>query len=174
VNWGKVLRSTLTCLDGKDEVMSESMVVSSPVGNLELTVSEGFLIKVEFVEDPVTATENELLSKTAFQLEEYFSGKRKNFELPLKMKGTPFQEAVWNSLLEIPYGSTYSYQDIAEKINNPKAVRAIGQANKANALPIIVPCHRVIGKDKSLTGYAGKQFDKKEKLLMVEAHGVKS
>jgi methylated-DNA-[protein]-cysteine S-methyltransferase len=153
----------------------ESMVVSSPLGNLKLTVSEGFLTRVDFVaEAPVPVPENELLSKAALQLEEYFSGTRKDFDLPLKMNGTPFQESVWNCLLGIPYGSTCSYKDIAEKINNPKAVRAIGQANKANALPIIVPCHRVIGKDKSLTGYAGKQLDKKEKLLLVEMQGSKS
>ncbi|WP_456271747.1 methylated-DNA--[protein]-cysteine S-methyltransferase [Bacillus sp. AK031] len=152
----------------------ESMVVSSPLGNLRLTAAEGCLTRVAFVEEPVSAPENELLSKAASQLEEYFSGTRKDFELPLKMEGTIFQEAVWNCLLEIPYGSTWSYKDIAEKINNPKAVRAIGQANKANALPIIVPCHRVIGKDKSLTGYAGKQIDKKEKLLLIERQKGKS
>jgi methylated-DNA-[protein]-cysteine S-methyltransferase len=147
---------------------SESMVIFSPVGNLKLTAEGEYLTKVEFVAEPESDTENELLIEAAAQLNEYFKGERELFELPLKIQGTPFQESVWNALLDIPYGSTCSYKDIAERIDKPKAVRAIGQANKANSLPIIIPCHRVVGKDQSLTGYAGKQVDKKEILLRVE------
>jgi methylated-DNA-[protein]-cysteine S-methyltransferase len=147
---------------------SESMVIFSPVGNLKLTAEGEYLTKVEFVAEPESDTENELLIEAAAQLNEYFKGERELFELPLKIQGTPFQESVWKALMDIPYGSTCSYKDIAERIDKPKAVRAIGQANKANSLPIIIPCHRVVGKDQSLTGYAGKQVDKKEILLRVE------
>lgn len=111
---------------------------------------------------------HEVLCETKKQLSEYFSGERKEFQLPLKITGTPFQLAVWEALNEIPYGETKNYQQIAERIQNPKAVRAVGQANKANNFPIIVPCHRVIGKNNRLTGYAGKQTHIKEKLLILE------
>jgi methylated-DNA-[protein]-cysteine S-methyltransferase len=109
-----------------------------------------------------------LLENAVQQLDEYFHGKRKEFHLPLKWKGTEFQEQVWRALCEIPYGTTVSYSDIAEKIGRPKAVRAVGQANRANELAIFVPCHRVIGKDRSLTGYAGNRTDVKERLLQLE------
>lgn len=109
-----------------------------------------------------------LLQKAALQLEEYFAGSRIHFDLPLKIEGTEFQTKVWNQLIAIPYGETRSYQDVATLIGNQKAVRAIGQANKANKLPIFIPCHRVIGKDKSLTGYAGTRINIKEELLLLE------
>ncbi|WP_113927713.1 methylated-DNA--[protein]-cysteine S-methyltransferase [Bacillus sp. P14.5] len=147
---------------------TESMVVSSPIGNLRITAEDECLTKVEFVTDPESQSQNDILKETSVQLEEYFSGRRQNFNLPLKLKGTPFQEKVWKSLCEIPFGSTRTYKDIADGIEHPKAVRAIGQANKANKLPIIIPCHRVVGKNRTLTGYAGKQLDKKEILLQVE------
>ena len=89
------------------------------------------------------------------QLEEYFSGKRRNFELNLRPQGTAFQLSVWNALQRIPYGETRSYMEIADVIGNPKAVRAVGAANGRNPLPIVVPCHRVIGADGSLTGFGG-------------------
>ncbi|WP_456275776.1 methylated-DNA--[protein]-cysteine S-methyltransferase [Bacillus sp. AK128] len=109
------------------------------------------------------------LLKTAFkQLNEYFLGERTIFTLPLDKKGTPFQQQVWEALQEIPYGKTCSYQEVATRVNNPKAVRAIGQANRANPFPIIVPCHRVIGKNKNLTGYAGNKVHIKEMLLSIE------
>jgi methylated-DNA-[protein]-cysteine S-methyltransferase len=108
------------------------------------------------------------LLETAKQLHEYFAGNRKEFDLPLEVEGTNFQKAVWNQLCLIPFGETRSYLDIAVSIDNPKAVRAIGQANRANKYPIIIPCHRVIGKNNSLTGYAGTRVDLKEKLLKLE------
>ncbi|WP_421385410.1 methylated-DNA--[protein]-cysteine S-methyltransferase [Bacillus salacetis] len=144
------------------------MVISSPIGNLKITAEEGCLTKLEFVTDAEADSENGLLREAAAQLKAYFKGERQVFDLPLKMEGTHFQESVWNALKDIPYGSTCSYKDIAEKIDKPKAVRAIGQANKANSLPILIPCHRVVGKNNSLTGYAGSQVDKKEILLRVE------
>ncbi|AEH48828.1 methylated-DNA--[protein]-cysteine S-methyltransferase [Parageobacillus thermoglucosidasius] len=109
-----------------------------------------------------------LLESAVQQLDEYFHGKRQTFHLPLKWKGTKFQEQVWQALCEIPYGTTVSYSDIAEKIGRPKAVRAVGQANRANELAIFVPCHRVIGKNGSLTGYAGSRIDAKALLLELE------
>lgn len=109
-----------------------------------------------------------LLLETRKQLDEYFHQNRTQFQLPIKLVGTPFQQAVWTALLQIPYGETKNYQQIATMIENPKAVRAVGQANKANKLPIIVPCHRVIGKNNQLTGYAGTQIQIKEKLLLLE------
>lgn len=109
-----------------------------------------------------------LLEEAKKQFDEYFAGTRTAFELPLKPQGTHFQQAVWSALMEIPYGRTWSYSDLAGKIDNPKAVRAVGQANRSNRLPIIIPCHRVIGKNKSLTGYAGARTDLKEKLLKLE------
>lgn len=122
-------------------------------------------------EDPNLITfqpENPILCECKYQLEEYFVGARRVFDLPLAQCGTDFQQAVWQQLPLIPYGETRSYLDIAENIGKPKAVRAIGQANKANRYPIIIPCHRVIGKNSTLTGYAGTRVDLKEKLLRLE------
>ncbi|MDE6123887.1 MAG: methylated-DNA--[protein]-cysteine S-methyltransferase [Eubacterium sp.] len=101
------------------------------------------------------------------QLNEYFGGTRKAFDLPIEMHGTEFQLKVWNELRNIPYGETRSYKDIARKIGNPRAVRAVGGANNKNKLMIVVPCHRVIGTDGSLTGYAGG-IEVKKKLLDLE------
>ena len=95
-----------------------------------------------------------LLSRTAKQLEEYFQGKRKNFNIPIKQKGTPFQQRVWKALQEIPYGEVATYGEIAGKIGSPKAARAVGMANHNNNIPIIIPCHRVIGANGKLVGYA--------------------
>ncbi|QHZ46536.1 methylated-DNA--[protein]-cysteine S-methyltransferase [Bacillus sp. NSP9.1] len=109
-----------------------------------------------------------LLLDAKRQLEEYFRGERQTFLLPIDQEGTVFQKKVWKALESIPYGEARSYHDIACAIGNPKAVRAIGQANKKNALPILIPCHRVIGKNKTLTGYAGNETDKKAVLLELE------
>jgi methylated-DNA-[protein]-cysteine S-methyltransferase len=100
-------------------------------------------------------TETPLIKKAAAQIEEYLNGKRKKFSLPLAMHGTPFQMDVWRALQSIPYGETRSYKEIAEIVKRPKAVRAVGMANHRNPISIIVPCHRVIGHNGSLTGYGG-------------------
>ena len=105
--------------------------------------------------------ETPLIKKAADQLVEYFDGKRKRFDLPLLLNGTEFQRSVWNALLAIPYGETRSYGDIASLVGNPKACRAVGMANNRNPIVIIVPCHRIIGKDLSLTGYGGGLANKK-------------
>ncbi|WP_349408468.1 methylated-DNA--[protein]-cysteine S-methyltransferase [Pseudalkalibacillus sp. SCS-8] len=108
------------------------------------------------------------------ELEEYCNGERTAFTLPIDMRGTSFQTSVWKALQEIPFGVTKSYSDIAERIDNPKAVRAVGTANGANPIPIIVPCHRVIGKSKALTGFRGG-LKAKERLLTLEGfHGFTS
>lgn len=105
------------------------------------------------------------------QLREYCTGSRQAFTLPLDMRGTAFQQSVWQALTQIPYGQTRSYSDIAEAIGNPAAVRAVGTANGANPIPIVVPCHRVIGKNAALTGFRGG-LQAKEDLLQLEGfHG---
>jgi O-6-methylguanine DNA methyltransferase len=105
--------------------------------------------------------------EAAAQLAAYFAGQRRAFDLTLDLRGTPFQKRVWEELAKIPYGETRSYQDIAIRVGNAKACRAVGMANHANPLPIIIPCHRVIGKHGSLIGYGGG-LDLKSKLLRLE------
>lgn len=111
--------------------------------------------------------ETPLLKKAAAQLKEYLDGTRTEFDLPLAIEGTEFQNAVWKALLAIPYGETRSYADIAQFIGNSKACRAVGMANNRNHIAIIVPCHRVIGANGKLVGYGGG-LDKKERLLTLE------
>lgn len=108
-----------------------------------------------------------ILFQSRLQLDEYFADKRTTFDLPILTVGTPFQNAVWNELKKIPYGHTISYADLAARIGNSKAVRAVASANATNAISIILPCHRVIGSDEKLGGYAGG-LDAKRKLLRIE------
>ena len=116
--------------------------------------------------------ETDLIQECFKQLKEYFEGNRMKFDLPLDARGTEFQKKVWNELLNIPYGETKSYKDIAIAIGNEKACRAIGMANNKNPIPIIIPCHRVIGSNGKLAGYAGG-LNVKEKLLNIEKIDVK-
>lgn len=118
-------------------------------------------------EQEIEIQETVLLQKAKGELEEYFFGERRKFDLPLNPKGTEFQKKVWNALQAIPYGETRTYEEIAIQIGNPKTTRAVGMANHNNPIGIIIPCHRVIGKNGKLTGYAGG-LDKKEKLLKLE------
>jgi methylated-DNA-[protein]-cysteine S-methyltransferase len=111
--------------------------------------------------------DDDFFTDTVKQIEEYFRGKRTQFKVKLDLHGTDFQKKVWNALLRIPYGETRSYGSIARAINKPKACRAVGMANSKNPIPLIVPCHRVIGADGSLTGFAGG-LTIKEKLLKLE------
>ena len=110
---------------------------------------------------------SELTARAARQLDEYFTGKRRTFDIPLLFTGTDFQQKVWNELLHIPFGTTVSYGEMARRIDMPKAVRAVANANGANSISIFAPCHRVIGSDHSLTGYGGG-LDTKQKLLELE------
>ena len=142
---------------------------SSPIGNLYLVEEERKLIRLTFDESPMNCEEKEteFLLKCKKELDEYFQGKRKEFNIPLKLYGTEFQKKVWSALEEIPYGETRSYKDIAIYIENPKGCRAIGLANNRNPIPIVIPCHRVIGADGKLVGYGGG-IDKKIFLLELE------
>ena len=124
--------------------------------SLYLVATETHLINIQFTQPQKALLQTtELLSMATIQLDEYFQGKRTTFSLPFKLTGTPFQLAVWKELQNIPYGKTTSYKEIAQKINKPKAYRAVGMANNKNPLPVIIPCHRVIGSNGKLIGYAG-------------------
>ena len=141
----------------------------SPVGRIYIAESDGAITDL-FMRPVEGAVEKEtpLLKQAAEMLHEYFNGKRKSFEgLPLKAEGTEFQKKAWDALLLIPYGHTRSYKEQAEAVGNVKACRAVGAANGKNPISIFIPCHRVIGSDKSLTGYGGG-LDVKKALLELE------
>lgn len=139
---------------------------SSPLGCLTLIEDGGSLTSLRFGGSPGGEL-TPLLSEAQRQLCEYFAGERREFSLPLNPRGTEFQKRVWRALETIPYGETRCYQQIAEAIGQPRATRAVGMANNRNPLPILIPCHRVIGKDGSLTGYGGG-LDIKKALLSLE------
>ena len=141
---------------------------NSIIGDIFISADENFLLSVKFVNHNfIENKENKIIRQTIKQLDEYFRGKRKKFELPLNPKGTEFQKKVWLQLMNIPYGKTATYKDIATLIGDSNASRAVGNANNKNPIAIIIPCHRVIGSNNKLTGYAGG-LDKKEKLLNLE------
>lgn len=142
-----------------------------PIGTLGIAEDGNGVTNIFFKNGkmPETFIESEtpLLKKAAGQLQEYFNGRRKVFELPLSLHGTDFQLADWKALQTVPYGETCSYKQIAEKIGSPKASRAVGMANNRNPVMIVVPCHRVIGQDGGMVGYAGG-LDVKKYLLELE------
>lgn len=142
----------------------------SPCGQLKLTASEDAIIRIEFSDQPEPhhPAGTALLSEACDQLSAYFSGQRRQFSLPLAPEGTPFQRQVWQALQQLEYGEQCSYLDIARHIGNANAVRAVGAANGRNPLPIVIPCHRVIGANGRLTGYAGG-LERKEWLLRHES-----
>lgn len=139
------------------------------IGSLTFCEEEGNITAISSHYQPETGIEKETetIRRAYAQIMEYLDGKRKTFDLPLAPKGTEFQKQVWKALCDIPYGQTRTYKEIAVAIGNPKAVRAVGMANNRNPLIIIVPCHRVIGSDGKMTGYAAG-VDKKEFLLKLE------
>lgn len=146
--------------------------LESPIGQLRLVSDGTHITAIEFAGmhasgDTDRETSDSALAACSQQLKEYFAGQRKIFDLPLAPGGTSFQNSVWGVLRRIPYGELRSYRDIATAIDNVKAVRAVGAANGKNPIPIVVPCHRVIGSDGSLTGFAGG-LDAKEALLRME------
>ena len=148
--------------------------MESAVGRLTLICDDSNLKAIEFGGnmDIENYTENQfhpVLLETEQQLNDYFSGTLKSFSISLSPAGTIFQRAVWNSLTTIPYGETVSYGDVAVSIGNPKSVRAVGQANNKNPIPIIIPCHRVVGKNGSLVGYAGGLEIKKHLLTLEDS-----
>ena len=145
---------------------------NSPIGILEITATDQVITAILFVAREQVAFEKtqstpEVLNSCYEQLDEYFKGERKQFTVPYLYEGTVFQKQVWQALTTVPFGKTASYQEIAQTIGNEKAVRAVGMTNSKNQLSIIVPCHRVIGKNGQLTGYAGGIW-RKEWLLRHE------
>jgi methylated-DNA-[protein]-cysteine S-methyltransferase len=149
------------------------IVIETPIGNLHVVFDEegrlcelGFRPSSRRVDESSSSTPRRL-DDLSTQLHDYFSGSRKTFDYPLAPKGTPFQLAVWNALLEIPYGDTVTYAQLAQRIGKPAAVRAVGAANGANPIPVIIPCHRVIGSNGTLTGYGGG-IERKQWLLALE------
>jgi len=131
--------------------------LKSPVGTLEIKATDRGIREIIFAEGPVTGTSkmNEHIELCRLELDEYFSGSLKNFTVPLDITGTEFQKLVWMTLCTISYGETVSYLNVAEMIGDKNSVRAVGLANNKNSIPIIIPCHRVVGKDGKLVGYAG-------------------
>lgn len=142
---------------------------NAPFGTLYVGEENSSLVFISLSKPqlPISFNPTPCLNKAVSQLNEYFNSKRTSFDLPLNLKGTKFQIKVWQALLSIPYAQTVSYQDIALKIGNPRAVRAVGAANAKNPLAIVIPCHRVIGKNGKLTGYNGG-LSVKEFLLNLE------
>jgi len=149
-------------------------VMPTPLGKLGIFADNDAIYRIEFIDIGKThdsmnteALENNLTVLAKQQLEQYFAGKTTIFDLPLAPQGTPFRQQTWQALLKIPYGETRYYSQQAELMDNKKAVRAVGAANGANPIAIVIPCHRVIGKNGSLTGYAGG-LDRKAWLLNFE------
>ncbi|MFH7767786.1 methylated-DNA--[protein]-cysteine S-methyltransferase [Acinetobacter sp. BSP-28] len=152
------------------------MEMTSPVGSLKLVANDTALVAVLWEnENPkrvrlaelIEQVHHPILLETQKQLTEYFAGKRQKFDLPLDFEGTEFQKKVWQALLTIPFGETRSYRDIAEQVGNVKAVRAVGAANGKNPISIIAPCHRVVGANGKLVGFAGG-LENKDILLKLE------
>jgi methylated-DNA-[protein]-cysteine S-methyltransferase len=142
----------------------------SPIGWLTLTASANALRSITFLEDqPISnsGSTNKILGLTINQLNEYFEGTRKYFDIPLGLEGTNFQQKVWKQLQQIPYGQTITYSELATRLGDPQKARAVAGANGLNPIPIIIPCHRVIGVDNKLTGYSGG-IERKEFLLKLE------
>jgi methylated-DNA-[protein]-cysteine S-methyltransferase len=149
-------------------------IMETPVGPLAVAKNEdGVIAEIRFFgsTEPSWQPDDSAFDDVALQLREYFEGSRRRFDLPLAPRGTAFQLEVWSQLTRIPYGETRSYLDVANAIGRPAACRAVGAANGANPLPIVVPCHRVIGSNGSLTGFGGG-LDVKRQLLGMEARGV--
>ena len=145
--------------------------LASPIGTIEVTVNEAAVVSVSFLDEPVSEEghDDDLCARALRQLEEYFQGERRQFELPLEPDGTEFELKVWNQVRRIPFGATDTYGEIARRLGaDSGTARAVGVANARNPIAIIVPCHRVIGADGDLTGYAGG-LDRKKWLLDMES-----
>ena len=150
----------------------EWTTVPTPLGDLLLVAVDGALTKAHFApyDEPDTAPspDEPVLVEAARQLAEHFAGRRTDFDLPLAPPGTAFQHRVWEELRRIPYGTTTTYGELAERLGDPRCVRAVGLANGRNPIAVVVPCHRVIGSDGKLRGYAGG-IDRKQRLLALES-----
>jgi len=141
----------------------EEAYINSPVGTLKIKGDNDGVSEITFINEkiPETIVIPEVLEDPIYQLREYFEKKRTSFSFPLNLQGTDFQIRVWNTLLEIPFGKTTSYLDMAKRLGDPKVIRAAASANGKNPVSIVIPCHRVIGSDGSLTGYGGGLHRKK-------------
>ena len=146
------------------------LLLQSPVGPLTLSGTEAAVTGLSFGGAPEARPACPLLEAAAGELAEYFQGRRQVFTVPLVPAGTPFQQRVWAALCEIPFGATASYGDIAARIGNPRACRAVGMANHRNPIAILIPCHRVVGRSGGLVGYAGG-LEVKRALLELEGMG---
>jgi methylated-DNA-[protein]-cysteine S-methyltransferase len=138
-----------------------SSSLQSPVGIIVVRSNGKSIAEVSFVDEVGEPNECDITKLAVSQLQEYFAGVRTSFALPLAPQGTEFEQSVWNALLKVEYGVTASYLDIAKKLNNTGAIRAVGRANGANPIAIIIPCHRVVGSDGTLTGYSGGLWRKR-------------
>lgn len=171
-------------MEGKDKTV-QIQYYQSPCGEMILGSFEGKLCMCDWLTGKRRAVNDkriqgvlqadyeivvsDVIRKTINQLDEYFSHKRTVFDIPLLLAGTDFQKTVWHELMKIPYGATLSYGELSRRLGNPKAVRAVANANAANAISILIPCHRVIGSNHKLTGYGGG-LDAKKKLLDLESN----
>lgn len=149
-------------------------IILSPLGNIKLVEEDNQLTEVVFTDQALTEiSENVILQETENQLKKYFKGELKEFKISINPSGTEFQQSVWRELQLIPYGKTISYQGLANRLGDPKTIRATASANGQNPLAIIIPCHRVIGANGDMTGYAGG-IHRKKKLLSLEGAEVMS
>lgn len=158
--------------------MMDFCFYDSPLGIMKITANGESVTGLDFVKSQgrktIVAPALPVLQNCIQQLDDYFSGQRKVFDISVKLNGTPFQQRVWRALQKIPHGHTCSYADLAKKIGSPKSCRAVGGANHKNKIAIIIPCHRVIGADGSLTGYAGGLKKKSWLLQHEKSQGRKS
>lgn len=149
----------------------DEYLLDSPIGYLHIKATEDALVEISFLEEEKkqypAKPPSGIIEKAVEQLNEYFEGNRTVFELPLAPEGTKFQRQVWSALQAIPFGSTITYSRLSEKLGNPKAIRAVGRANGQNPIPIIIPCHRVVGSNDDLIGYSGG-IERKLRLLQHE------
>ena len=151
--------------------MNYQCYLSTPLGCLEIVTDANFLLETSFIgeqEGVDSKDKPDILIESRKQLKDYFDNKRKSFDLPMKPAGTPFQRKVWNALIQVSHGQSMSYLTLSKKLGDVKAIRAVAKANGANPIPIIIPCHRIIGSNGKLTGYSGGLW-RKEWLLDFES-----
>lgn len=162
--WEATTQNLGQIFNSAEELTTENKVTYyySPVGLVEIQADKDKIVSLHFKEEKrYQEAANSVLLTAKMQLDEYFKGGRKVFELPMEIEGTDFQKNVWQQLLEIPYGNTFSYKEVAEAIGNDKAYRAVGNANNKNRIPIIIPCHRVTASNGNLGGYSSGVWRKK-------------
>jgi len=146
--------------------------LGSSLGFLDIEEENGFISSISFRSEPFDErAQSEVLKKAYHQLSLYFKGELKQFDLPLRPKGTDFQKKVWDELMKIPFGQTIAYKELARRLGDPKVIRAAAKANGSNPIAVVIPCHRVIGSDGSLVGYAGG-LERKRELLKLESEYV--